>query len=241
MSARALRTSAAQLWQHPWSLLSFSAATCCLHLLGWGLFASAEQAGSAVLNTSAHLLGFALYFGSLIWMVDGFTRAGLCLAAGEEPRREDLFRWHGNSSWQLCRGLLLLAGLISLILFSGFGLWSVVVLLLPAVAPLVAGLVLLLAASLGLSQIFLACWIVAENLGPWAAIQRGGAGFLRRRSQLLGLAGLLLLIALAPMGLGLVAEVMLEGLGLPVTTVALVIALPLLATTVTNSFVNARR
>jgi len=37
-----------------------------------------------------------------------------------------------------------------------------------------------------------------------------------------------------------VAEVLLEGLGLPITALALVIALPLLATTVTNSFTSAR-
>lgn len=237
---RALRASAQQLWQHPWPLLGFSATTCGLHLLGWGVFASAEQAGSAVLNTTAHLLGIVLYFGSLIWMIDGFTRAGLSLAAAEAPRADALFRWHGHCSWQLCRGLLLLMALISLIVLSGFGLWSLLLLLLPALAPLAVAVVLLLSVALALSQLFLACWIVSDDLDPLAALKRGWALLPRRSAGLLGLAGVVLLIALAPLGLGLVAEVLLEGLGLPITALALVIALPLLATTVTNSFTSAR-
>lgn len=244
MSARSLRpwgalgSSLQQLWRHPWPLLAFSASTCSLHLLGWGLFSSAESGGSAVLNTTAHLLGIALYFGSLIWMIDGFTRAGLCLAADEAPRAADLFRWHGPCSWRLSQGLLLLLGLISLILMSGFGLWALLLLLLPPLAPLAVILVVVLTGGLALSQIFLACWIVSDAIGPLIALKRGLRLLPQRAPALLALAAVLLLIALMPLVLGLIAEVLIEGLGVLVTAVALVIALPLLASTVTNSFVR---
>ncbi|MFZ9147558.1 hypothetical protein [Vulcanococcus sp.] len=237
---RALQSSLRQLRRHPGPVLLFSACSGGLHLLGWLLFASAENRGSAVLNTAAHLLGLALYGGSLLWMIDGFTRAGLQLASGDAPRTASLFRWHGRCHWNLSLALLLLLALVSLILLSGFGVWSVLLLVLPALAPAAVVLASLACGALILSQLFLACWIVAGDLTPLGAVRRGWRLLAGHGVELLSLGAVVVLLSAGPLALGLLAEAVRAGLGIWITALALVFTLPLLATTVTNSFQGLR-
>jgi hypothetical protein len=91
-----------------------------------------------------------------------------------------------------------------------------------------------------LSQLFLACWIVAGDLTPLGAVRRGWRLLAGHGVELLSLGAVVVLLSAGPLALGLLAEAVRAGLGIWITALALVFTLPLLATTVTNSFQGLR-
>ncbi len=103
---RALRSAWRAMREQPLPLLGFSAAAWGLHGLGWALVAAGDWIPSAVLAALLHGVGIGLYAGGLLWLVEGLSRAGLALSAGQQPAWRELYRWHGRSSRHLASGLL---------------------------------------------------------------------------------------------------------------------------------------
>ena len=90
-------------------------------------------------------------------------------------------------------------------------------------------------------RLFNACLVVAEGLGATKAFRAGFVLLEQQGPGLIALAGVLLAITVLPFALGLLSELLWDGSGLPVTCVVVVPALCLMATTVTNSYVQWRR
>ena len=238
---RALLDSLSQLRAHPWVVLGFTASLFGLHLLGWTVFGLGDGVSNSLLRMLLYVLGVSLYAVSLIWLIDGLTRAGLDLSRGRVPQAHCLYRWHGACSWHLTRGVLRLTAALSLIVLMSFLSWSFLLLVAQPLAPLPLVLGVVLGGGLALSQLFNACLVVAEGLGATKAFR---AGFVLLENQgpgLIALAGVLLAITVLPFALGLLSELLWDGSGLPITCVVVVPALCLMATTVTNSYVQWRR
>ena len=227
---QALARGLVLLRQQPLPLLGFSAAAWGLHGLGWALVAAGDRLPSAVLGALLHGVGIVLYAGGLLWLVEGLSRAGLALAADQRPRWRELYRWHGRSSRRLAWGLLNILAALALTALVGFVGWSLVVFLLPALSPLPALLALLACAAVGLSQVFNACLVLERQLSPSQAFRQGFVLLEHHWAGLLKLVALLALASSVPtLLLGLVAEALVAGLGVPATVLAVVAASPLVA------------
>ena len=235
-SWRACRQSFSALRRQPLLLLGFSLAALGAHLLSWAMFSAAEQVDSGVLAALLHLLGIGLYAGSLLWMIEGFTRAGLAQNQQQRLAWRDLSPdacWH---SWRLCLYLgYLLAALTATALITGL-LWSLLLLLLPSLSAVPPLLGLLTAGGILLSQIFGPCLVLETALGPTALFRQGIWLLEHHWPGLMQLSGYLLGLLLIPVILGLVAEALIAGLGSAATALALVAVLPLFATTITGAY-----
>jgi len=234
---RALCSAWRAMQQRPLPLLGFSAAAWGVHGLGWALVAASDWIPSAVLAALLHGVGIGLYAGSLLWLVEGLSRAGLALSAGQRPDWRQLYRWHGRSSRHLACGLLNLLAALALTALVGFVAWSLVVFLLPALSPVPALLALLACAAVGLSQVFNACLVLERRLSPSQAFRRGFVLLEHHWAGLLQLVALLALVTSLPtLLLGLLGEALVAGLGVPITVLAVVAASPLVAMTTTNAY-----
>jgi len=232
----ACRDGWTSLIQQPRLLLGFSAASLGMHLLGWALFAGAEAVESGVLAALLHVVGLALYSGSLLWMVEGLSRAGLARMQGTALQWGELMGWPSHSIRRLVICLINLAAALAATAAITFVLWSLLLFLLPAMSVVPALLGLIAAAGLCLSQLFAPCLLLDTRLSP-AAIFRQGALLLEHHwAGLLLLCGALAGILLSPLLLGLVAEALVRGLGVAVTALVMVVALPLSATTVAAAY-----
>ena len=221
-------------------LLGFSLSALGTHLLGWALFAAAEQVDSGVLAALLHLSGIALYGGSLIWMIEGFTLAGLAIARGQRIHWHELSPAECRHSGRLCLYLILLAAALAAIALIAGVLWSLALLLLPGLSAVPALIGLLAAVAVVVSQLFGPCLVLDTRLKGIALFRQGvwllehhGPGLLLLCS---GLAGLLII----PVLIGLLAEGLISGLGPLATAMALVVVLPLITTTVTGAYVQLR-
>lgn len=224
------------LAQQPRLLLGFSLACLSGHLLGWGLFAAADAVDSGVLAALLHLVGLTLYSGSLLWLVEGLSRAGLAQVQGHPLSWDELMHWRSRSIRRLLLCLINLAAALAATATISFVLWSLLVLVLPAMSVVPALLGLITAAGLGLSQLFAPCLLLDTRLSP-AAIFRQGALLLEHHwAGLLLLSGALAGLLLCPLLVGLLAEAMVAGVGVAATALALVVVLPLSATTVTAAY-----
>ena len=235
-SWRACRQSVGALRRQPLLLLGFSLAALGAHLLSWALFASAEQVDSGVLAALLHLLGIGLYAGSLLWMIEGFTRAGL------GQRQQDLLQWADLSpsacrhGWRLCLYLgYLLAALAATALITAV-LWSLLLLLVPSLSAVGPLLGLVTAGALLLSQIFGPCLVLTTTLGPTALFRQGMWLLEHHWPGLMQLSGYLLGLLLIPVVVGIVAEALIPGMGAAATALALIGVLPLFATTITGAY-----
>ena len=248
------------LGRQPRLLLGFSALGCTLQGLGWQLFALGHRAESGVQALLLHGLGLGLYLGSLIWLIDGLTRAGLSLSAGRRSSWRRLGHWHGGASWCLALGLLN-AGLTALVAaLAGFMLGSLVLQLIEALGlpsllgqqPLLNLLPypcsLLAALITLLSQLFNPALVIAERLSPsrayhqgWRLLNRHWPGLLRLLPLLAGiLLGPFVLLLLLLASLTLLGQEQAHWLLLPAFWLAMVAALPLLACSVAAAYRQLR-
>ena len=236
---RACRQSWTALRQQP-LLLGFSLVSLGAHLLGWALFAAAEQVDSGVLAALLHLLGIALYAGSLLWMIEGFTQAGLSLAQGQALSWKELSPGSCRHSGRLCLCLgALVAALAATGLITGL-IWSLLLLALPAMSVVPALMGLIAAGAVILSQLFGPCLVVDTRLST-AAVFRQGLWLLEHHwAGLLELSSYLVALLLLPLLAGLLAEALVEGLGIAVTALSLVVVLPLITTSVTGAYWQLR-
>jgi hypothetical protein len=257
---RALHQGWQMLRQQPRLLLGFSALACGLQGLGWQLFALGHRAESGVQALLLHGLGVALHLGSLCWLVDGLTRAGLSLSAGRRSSWRRIGHWHGARSWWLSLGLFnaglsaavcALAGFITgsllLQLIEALGLGAALgqqtlLNLLPYPCSLLGALIALL------SQLFNPALVIAERLSPSRAYHEGWRLLNRHWPGLLRLLPLLAAILLSPFVLLLVLQAALTIAGLPLASplifavfwAAMVAALPLLSCSVAAAFRQLR-
>ncbi len=238
-SRRACRQSWRAVRQQP-LLLGFSLVSLGAHLLGWALFAAAEQVDSGVFAALLHLLGIAIYGGSLLWMMEGFTQVGLRLAQGQPLAWHELSPGACRHSGRLCLCLgALAAALAATGLITGL-LWSLLLLALPAMSVVPALLGLIAAGAVILSQLFGPCLVVDTRLGT-ASMFRQGVWLLEHHwAGLIELSGYLLALLLLPLLAGLLAEALLEGLGIAATVLILVVVLPLITTSVTGAYWQLR-
>ena len=119
--------------QAPWLLLGFSLSGGGLQLLGWGLLLAGDRSDSGVLAAVLNSAGLLLQAGSLLWLVEGLTRAGLALTAGTPLSRSQLYQWNGAACFDLLRGLVRLLACLALTALISFLSWSLVLLVAPAV------------------------------------------------------------------------------------------------------------
>ena len=117
--------------------------------------------------------------------------------------------------------------------FAAFMAWSLTLFLLPGLSMVPAGLGLVATVGVGLSQLFNPCLVLDQKLSPSQAFSRGGLLLRQHWIGFGGLAVVLLTTLAAPFGLGLLTEALLPNLSAAATVVAMVAALPVVATTVT--------
>jgi hypothetical protein len=233
----ALRRGLALMGQQPLPLLGFSGAAWGVHGLGWALVATGDRSPSAVLSALLHGIGILLYAGGLLWLVEGLSRAGLALAAGQRPEWGELYRWHGRQSRRVACGLLTLLAALAFTALVGFVAWSLVVLLLPALSPVPALLTLLACGAVGLSQVFNACLVLERQWSPTQAFRQGFVVLEHHGAGVLQLVALLAVATTLPiLLLGLLAEAAVAGLGVPVTVLAVVAASPVVALSTTAAY-----
>ena len=233
----ALRQGLSLVRQQPLPLLAFSAAAWGMHGVGWALVAAGDRIPSAVLGALLHGAGIVLYAGGLLWLVEGLSRAGLALAAGQRPQWRQLYRWHGRSSRRVACGLVTLLTALAFTALVGFVAWSLVVFLLPAVSPVPALLALVACAAVGLSQVFNPCLVLERQLSPTEAFRQGFVVLEHHWAGLLHLVALLAAATTVPiLLLGLLAEALVAALGVPVTVLAVVAASPLVALSTTSAY-----
>ena len=238
-SRKACRQSWTAVRQQP-LLLGFSLVSLGAHLLGWALFAAAEQVDSGVLAALLHLLGLALYAGSLLWMIEGFTQAGLSLAKGQAITWKALSPGACRHSGRLCLCLgALVAALAATGLITGL-LWSLLLLARPAMSVVPALLGLIAAGAVILSQLFGPCLMVDTRLSTTSVFRQGVWLLEHHWAGLIELSGYLLVLLLLPLLAGLLAEALVEGLGIAATVVSLVVVLPLITTSVTGAYWQLR-
>jgi len=119
----------------------------------------------------------------------------------------------------------------------GFVAWSLVVFLLPALSAVPALLALMACAAVGLSQVFNPCLVLERQLSPTEAFREGFVVLEQHWGGLLQLVALLAVATAVPiLALGLVAEAVVPGLGVPITVLAVVAASPVVALATTNAF-----
>ena len=221
-------------------LLGFSVVSLGAHLLGWALFAAAEQVDSGVLAALLHLLGIAIYAGSLLWMMEGFTKVGLSLAQGQTLAWKEVSPGACRRSGRLCLCLgALAAALAATGLITGL-LWSLLLLALPAMSVVPALLGLIATGAVILSQLFGPCLVVDTGLSTTSVFRQGVWLLEHHWAGLIELSGYLLTLLLLPFLAGLLAEALLEGLGIAATVVSLVVVLPLITTSVTGAYWQLR-
>lgn len=237
-SWRAWRQSWVSLSQHPWPLLGFSGAVLALHLLGWALFAVAEGQESAVLSALLHLLGLGLYSASLLWMVEGLSRGGLAIARQQPLRWQALWRWRGRRSWRLLRSLAAVAAATAGAALMSFALWSLLLLLLPSLSLAAALLGVIGTGAVLLSQLFGPLLVIDGRMNPSASFRTGAVLLEHHWPGLLLLVTLLLATLLGPLVIGLLAEALMQGLGVAATALACVVSLPLVATAVAHAYLQ---
>lgn len=238
-SRRACQQSWSAVRQQP-LLLAFSLVSLGAHLLGWALFAAAEQVDSGVLAALLHLLGIALYAGSLLWMIEGFTEAGLSLAQGKPLAWSLLSPGACCQAGRLCLCLgTLVAALAVTGLITGL-IWSLLLLALPAMSVVPVLLGLITAAALSLSQLFGPCLVVDMHLSASSVFRQGLWLLEHHWAGLIELSSYLLALVLLPLLAGLLAEALVEGLGIPATVASLVVVLPLITTSVTGAYWQLR-
>ena len=235
----AFRQSWAGLSRQP-LLLVFSLSALGTHLLGWALFAAAEPVDSGVLAALLHLSGIALYGGSLIWMIEGFTLAGLAIARGQSIHWHELSPAECRHSGRLCLHLILLAGALGAVALITGVCWSLALLLLPGLSAVPALIGLIAAGAVVISQLFGPCLVLDTRLKGIALFRQGMRLLEHHGPGLLLLCSGLITLLCIPVLIGLVAEGLSPGLGPPSTVLALVVVLPLLTTTVTSAYVQLR-
>lgn len=226
------------LSRHGGPLLGFSAVVLGLHLLGWGLFAAADSTESAVLAAVLHLLGLALYGSSLLWMVEGLTRGGLAAARRKRISWRALWRWRGRRSGLLIRSLARLVAATGTTALLSFALWSLLLLTLPSLSLAAALLGLVATATVVLSQVLAPCLLLDARMSPAACFRAGVVLFERHWPGLLLLGALLLATLLTPPLVGLLAEAVLQGLGVVATVVACALILPVMASTAAHAYLQ---
>ncbi len=226
------------LWCCPGPLLGFSAAVLSLHLLGWGLFAAGEGGDSGVLSALLHLLGLLVYSTSLLWMIEGLTRAGLALARREQLGWRALWRWRGHHSWRLILSLGTLAAAAAAAALVSFTAWSLLLLVLPGLSLAAALVGLIASTALAISQVFAPCLVLETRMGPAACFRTGVLLLERHGLGLLVLSALLLSTLLAPLLVGLMAETLVPGFSVAVTALAYVVSLPWSANTVALAYLQ---
>lgn len=244
---RPVRLNSWAAFQQSWAglgrqplLLVFSLSALGTHLLGWALFAAADVVDSGVLAALLHLSGLALYGGSLIWMIEGFTLAGLAIARQQSIHWQELSPAECRHSGRLCLYLIWLAAALAAVALITGVIWSLALLLLPGLSAVPALLGLMAAAAVVISQLFGPCLVLDTRLKGMALFRQGvwllehhGPGLLLLCCGLIALLGV-------PLVLGLLAEGMVSGFGPMVTALALVVVLPLITTTVTGAYVQLR-
>lgn len=235
---RALQQGRQSLIQAPAALLGFSACACGLHLLGWALFAAGHLGEGSALTLLLNLAGVVVYTGSIVWLVQGLTRGGLAAARGVRPQWRDLVRWRSREALALLGSLLAAGGCILLAGLVGFVAWSLATFVLPAFSVIPAVLALVLVTAASLSQLFVACLLLDAGLSPSSAVRSGIVGFERCWPFCLGLGLASGLILLLPFAAGFLAEALVSGLGVAITVLAMVAALPLLSCTVTAGYLQ---
>ena len=235
----AFRQSWAGLGRQP-LLLVFSLSALGTHLLGWALFAAAEPVESGVLAALLHLSGIALYGGSLIWMIEGFTLAGLAIARGQSIHWHELSPAECRHSGRLCLHLILLAGSLGAVALVTGVCWSLALLVLPGLSAVPALIGLMTAGAVVISQLFGPCLVLDTRLKGIALFRQGMWLMEHHGPGLLLLCSGLITLLCIPVLIGLVAEGLSPGLGPPTTALALVVVLPLLTTTVTGAYVQLR-
>lgn len=220
----------------PWLLLGFSFTALSMHLLGWALFAAAEAVDSGVMAAVLRPVGVLLYTGSLLWMVEGLSRACLARLQGDPLQWDDLMDWRSRSVRRLVLCLINLAAALAATAMITFVLWSLLVLLLPAMSVVPALLGLIAAGALALSQLFAPYLLLDTRLNPAAIFRQGGLLLEHHWAGLMLLSGVLIGVLLLPILIGLIAEALVAGLGPAATALGLVLALPLTATTVAAAY-----
>ena len=235
----AFQQSWAGLGQQP-LLLVFSLSALGTHFLGWALFAAAEPVESGVLAALLHLSGIALYGGSLIWMIEGFTLAGLAIARGQSIHWHELSPAECRHGGRLCLHLILLAGALGAVALITGVCWSLALLLLPGLSAVPALIGLMAAGGVVISQLFGPCLVLDTDLTGIALFRQGMWLVERHGPGLLLLCSGLITLLCIPVLLGLVAEGLTPGFGPPTTALTLVVLLPLLTTTVTGAYVQLR-
>jgi len=99
---------------------------------------------------------------------------------------------------------------------------------------------LIAAGAVILSQLFGPCLVVDTRLSS-AAVFRQGVWLLEHHwPGLLELSGYIVALLLLPLLAGLLAEALVEGLGITVTALSLVVVLPLITTSVTGAYWQLR-
>ena len=237
-SWRAWRQGCLQLSRHPWPLLGFSGAVLGLHLLGWALFAAGEGSESGVVSVCLHLLGLGLYGSSLLWMIEGLCRGGLAIARHKTISWRALWRWRGRRSWRLLRSLAAAITAAASAALVSFAVWSALLLALPGLS-LAAGLLGLVATgAVVLSQLFTPFLVLDRRLSTSRCLRTGVVLLEHHWPALLLLVSLLLATLAAPLCIGLVAEALIQGLGVAATALAYGISLPLVATTMAQAYLE---
>ena len=244
---RSVRLNSWGAFQQSWAglrrqplVLVFSLSALGTHLLGWALFAAADAVDSGVLAALLHLSGLALYGGSLIWMIEGFTLAGLAIARKQSIHWHELSPAECRHSGRLCHYLALLAAaLVAVAVISGV-MWSLALLLLPSLSAVPALLGLVAAAAVVISQLFGPCLVLDTRLKGTGLFRQGVWLLEHHAAGLLMLCCGLIALLCIPLLIGLLAEGLASGLGPGATALALVVVLPLLTTTVTGVYVQLR-
>ena len=236
----ALRQGLEGLGLQPGLTWGFSSLACAVHLLGWGLFAAGYSTESAVLALLLHIVGVGLYGGTLIWLIEGLSRLGLAHGAGRRLRWRQLARWHGRQSWTVAVGLLNMVLAAAAAALAGFMAWSLVLFLVPALSVLPGLLALAAVTAVLLSQLFNPCLVLDRQISPSAAFSLGVALLIQHWLGMIALLPLLVTLLALPFGLGLLAEAIGAGLGVVVTVLAMVAALPVLAATVCAAYRQLR-
>ena len=238
---QALQQGWSGLWACPAGLIGFCAAGLGLHLIGWGLFSAGQLVESTVLALLLDAVGLSLYLASLAWLVEGMTRAGLSLAAGQALAWRTLYRWPSPRSLALSIGMAYLLLALIATAVAGFLAWSLLVLVLPPLGAVAALLTLIAITGLAISQLFMACLVVSAKLRPSQALRTGLRLLEHHGFGLVKLAAVLMALLLVPLGAGLVAvgissEQLRETSVLLATLATLLMIVPLLALTTTAAY-----
>ena len=253
---KALRAGLKLVQRHPLLLLGFTCLACALQGFGWRLFALGHRADNGVEALLLHGLGVSLYFGSLIWLINGLTKASLRLSAEQRSSWRRVVYWHDNHPWRLATCLFLTGLTAATMALAGFILGSLALQLLEAIRlpsllnqqivlsllPYFFGLIGITVALL--SQLFAPALVIEEGLTPSRAYNHGWRLLKWHWLGMVGLLPVMYTTILSPFLLLLLAEATTSVLGLKlgkgvpflVFWLSIVTALPLFACTVTAAY-----